>query len=81
EPKILSKSIGIEPLATLISLLAGFKLFGFLGLNAGPAVLVIIQAFITTGTCKEIWSNITVLQKYNSSPYSWLPFLCDEYQI
>lgn len=63
EPKILSKSIGIDPLATLIALFAGFKLFGFLGLIAGPAVLVIIQAFITTGALKEIWSYITVQQK------------------
>ncbi|KUP41519.1 sporulation integral membrane protein YtvI [Bacillus halotolerans] len=63
EPKILSKSIGIDPLATLIALFAGFKLFGFLGLIAGPAVLVVIQAFITTGALKEIWSYITVQQK------------------
>ncbi len=37
EPKILSKSIGLDPLATLIALFAGFKLFGILGLVAGPA--------------------------------------------
>src|SRR5699024_6663219 len=32
EPKILSSSIGMDPLATLISLFVGFKLIGFLGL-------------------------------------------------
>lgn len=63
EPKILSKSIGIDPLATLIALFAGFKLFGFLGLAAGPALLVFIQAFITTGALKEIWAYITVQSK------------------
>ena len=63
EPKILSKSIGLDPLATLIALFAGFKLFGILGLAAGPALLVFIQAFITTGALKEIWAYITVQPK------------------
>lgn len=63
EPKILSKSIGLDPLATLIALFAGFKLFGILGLAAGPALLVFIQAFITTGALKEIWAYITVQSK------------------
>ncbi|MED4800509.1 sporulation integral membrane protein YtvI [Bacillus atrophaeus] len=63
EPKLLSKSIGIDPLATLIALFAGFKLFGFLGLIAGPAILVFIQALLTTGALKEVWSYITAGQK------------------
>ncbi|MFW2947066.1 sporulation integral membrane protein YtvI [Bacillus velezensis] len=63
EPKILSRSIGLDPLATLIALFAGFKLFGILGLAAGPALLVFIQAFITTGALKEIWAYITVQSK------------------
>ena len=33
EPKVLSSSIGMDPLATLISLFVGYKLIGFLGLN------------------------------------------------
>ncbi|MFN2747667.1 sporulation integral membrane protein YtvI [Bacillus sp. z60-18] len=55
EPKILSKSIGLHPLSTLIALFAGFKLFGFLGLIMGPALLVLIQALFTTGILKDIW--------------------------
>ena len=43
EPKVLSQSIGIDPLATLFSLFVGFQLFGFLGLIIGPAVLVLIR--------------------------------------
>lgn len=43
EPKILSSSIGVDPLATLISLFVGYKLFGFLGLLLGPVILVLIQ--------------------------------------
>ncbi|QII50191.1 sporulation integral membrane protein YtvI [Bacillus paralicheniformis] len=58
EPKILSRSIGLHPLGTLIALFAGFKLFGFLGLIMGPALLVLIQALFTTGIFKDIWQFI-----------------------
>ena len=44
EPKILSSNIGVDPLATLLSLFVGYKLFGFLGLLIGPVVLVFIHA-------------------------------------
>ena len=43
EPKILSSSIGLDPLATLVSIFVGFKLIGFLGFILGPIVLVIIR--------------------------------------
>ena len=43
EPKILSTNIGVDPLATLLSLFVGYKLFGFLGLLIGPVILVFIQ--------------------------------------
>ena len=43
EPKVLSSSIGLDPLATLIALFIGFKLIGFLGLIAGPVALVIFN--------------------------------------
>lgn len=43
EPKILSSSIGLDPLATLVSIFVGFKLIGFLGFIAGPIVLVILR--------------------------------------
>ena len=43
EPKILSSSIGLDPLATLIALFIGYKWIGFLGLILGPIVLVIIN--------------------------------------
>lgn len=58
EPKILSRSIGLHPLGTLIALFAGFKLFGFLGLIMGPALLVLIQALFTTGIFKDVWQFI-----------------------
>ena len=45
EPKILSSSIGLDPLATLISIFIGFKLIGFLGFIVGPIVLVVLRTF------------------------------------
>lgn len=41
EPKIYSSSIGLNPLATLIAIFVGLKLFGFFGLIIGPVLLVI----------------------------------------
>ncbi|MFD0051042.1 sporulation integral membrane protein YtvI [Actinomycetes bacterium NPDC127524] len=58
EPKVLSSSIGLDPLATLVSLFAGFKLIGFLGLAAGPVVLVIINTLIKAHVFSDIWDFI-----------------------
>ncbi|GLY10247.1 sporulation integral membrane protein YtvI [Pseudobacillus badius] len=49
EPKVLSSSIGLDPLATLIALFVGFKLAGFFGLILGPIALVIINALHNAG--------------------------------
>lgn len=58
EPKILSASIGLNPLATLISLFVGFKLVGFLGLLLGPVVLVVISTLHHANVFHDIWSFI-----------------------
>jgi sporulation integral membrane protein YtvI len=58
EPKILSSSIGLDPLATLIALFVGFKLFGFLGLIIGPVVLVIGKTLHSANVFQDIWSYI-----------------------
>ncbi|MDQ0220083.1 sporulation integral membrane protein YtvI [Peribacillus cavernae] len=58
EPKVLSSSIGLDPLATLVALFVGFKLIGFLGLIAGPVVLVIINTLIRANIFKDIWNFI-----------------------
>lgn len=44
EPKVVADNLGIHPLATLISIYVGYKLFGFLGLFLGPFLLVVIKA-------------------------------------
>ncbi|MFD2671432.1 sporulation integral membrane protein YtvI [Marinicrinis sediminis] len=49
EPKILGDSVGIGALSALISLYAGFKLFGMIGLFFGPIVIIIYQAMRKVG--------------------------------
>lgn len=44
EPKILGENIGIDPLAVLISLYAGYELLGFYGFILGPFVLITYNA-------------------------------------
>ena len=58
EPKVLSSSIGIDPLATLIALFAGYKIMGFLGLILGPIILVIINTLYRANIFHEIWTFI-----------------------
>jgi sporulation integral membrane protein YtvI len=58
EPKILSSNIGLDPLATLIALFVGYKLIGFLGLIAGPVVLVIINTLNRANIFRDTWTYI-----------------------
>ncbi len=58
EPKLLSSTIGLDPLATLISLFAGFQLFGFIGLIVGPVFLVILRALYEAKFFQEIYQFI-----------------------
>lgn len=48
EPRLLGKSIGLHPLATLASVYVGAKLFGLVGIFAGPLVAVGIKALLPT---------------------------------
>jgi sporulation integral membrane protein YtvI len=58
EPKILSSSIGLDPLATLIALFVGFKLIGFLGLIVGPVTVVILNTLWKAGVFEEVYQFI-----------------------
>ncbi len=44
EPKLVADNLGIHPLATLIAIYVGYKLFGIIGLILGPFILVIGKA-------------------------------------
>ncbi|NLT96430.1 MAG: sporulation integral membrane protein YtvI [Clostridia bacterium] len=46
EPKILGASIGLHPLATLVSVFAGLRLMGIKGVFIGPIVLLIAKVLI-----------------------------------
>ncbi|WP_077214219.1 sporulation integral membrane protein YtvI [Bacillus dakarensis] len=63
EPKVLSSNIGIDPLATLISLFVGYKLIGFLGLIVGPVTLVIIMTLHRANVFKDLWAFIKGSEK------------------
>ncbi|MBT2692865.1 sporulation integral membrane protein YtvI [Bacillus sp. ISL-55] len=58
EPKILSSSIGLDPLATLIALFVGFKTIGFIGLIVGPVILVIINTLQRANVFRDIWTFV-----------------------
>lgn len=59
EPKMLATSIGLNPLATLVVVFVGFKLFGVLGLFIGPGVLVLIKSLTHAKVFNAAWSYIT----------------------
>ncbi|MBM7716780.1 sporulation integral membrane protein YtvI [Bacillus thermophilus] len=43
EPKVMGTHIGLSPLATLIAMYLGLKLFGFLGFFIGPMLLIVFK--------------------------------------
>ena len=43
EPRLIGDKVGIYPVAILIAVYAGLKLFGLIGIFLGPLGLVIIQ--------------------------------------
>lgn len=46
EAKVVGKSIGVHPLATLLSLYLGYRLFGFAGFFIGPILAVVIRTIV-----------------------------------
>jgi sporulation integral membrane protein YtvI len=52
EPKVYSSSMGISPLASLISMYLGFQILGFIGLILGPTIVIIFDTFKKSGLIK-----------------------------
>ncbi|MCL5935227.1 MAG: sporulation integral membrane protein YtvI [Firmicutes bacterium] len=52
ETKVVADSLGIHPLATLISMYLGLKLIGFAGLFMGPILVIAVQAVVKAGVIK-----------------------------
>lgn len=49
EPRIIGKSIGLHPLATLLAIYAGLRLFGIWGMIVAPVVAVLIKSILAGG--------------------------------
>ena len=49
ETKIVSQTMGLHPLATLMSMFVGLKILGPLGVVAGPLFIITVKAFATAG--------------------------------
>ncbi|HWI54161.1 MAG TPA: sporulation integral membrane protein YtvI [Desulfobacteria bacterium] len=49
ETKIVSTTMGLHPLATLVAMYVGLKLFGAMGVVAGPLFLITVKAFASAG--------------------------------
>ncbi len=46
EPRIVGRQIGVHPLAMLVSMYAGLKIFGFIGIFVLPLVLLAVKGFL-----------------------------------
>jgi predicted PurR-regulated permease PerM len=46
EPKLLGNHLGLDPLATLVALYAGFRLWGFGGMLLAPLLAVVVTQLI-----------------------------------
>lgn len=55
EPKLVGKQMGIHPLATLIAMFAGMKLFGLIGLIGFPMMLSILISMDRGGELSFPW--------------------------
>ncbi|MDG5786978.1 sporulation integral membrane protein YtvI [Evansella sp. AB-P1] len=58
EPKVMSKHMGIPPLALLVTLFACYQFLGVLGLLIGPAILIFGQSILKAGVFDEVYSYI-----------------------
>ncbi len=52
EPKVMGSHIGLSPLATLIAMFLGLKLFGILGFIIGPMILIAFNSAKEAGLIK-----------------------------
>lgn len=58
EPKVLASSVGLDPLPTLVAMFAGLKLFGIIGLIAGPVIMVVLTACHRANVFRDIGKYI-----------------------
>ncbi|MCU0236522.1 MAG: sporulation integral membrane protein YtvI [Acidobacteria bacterium] len=54
EPKIIGTQLGLHPLVALMAMFVGLKALGVAGLLLGPAIVVIVQAFMKSGLLPQV---------------------------
>jgi len=57
EPKIVGKSLGLYPVATLISMFVGYNILGIAGIFLFPIIILILKNLNDEGKIR-IWKNI-----------------------
>ena len=55
EAKVVADSLGIHPLATLVSIYMGLKLFGVMGMIIGPLMVIALQAAARSGVITSFY--------------------------
>lgn len=62
QPKIVGKSIGLNPLVTLLAMYVGLKIFGVIGLILFPVAIIVLKALQDTGKI-HIWNSVDTLEE------------------
>lgn len=57
EPKFVGKSIGLNPLVTLMAMYIGLKVFGAIGMFLLPVAIIVLKALQDTGKIR-LWASI-----------------------
>ncbi len=68
EPKLVSMQIGMPPILTIMSIYLGLKIFGFVGVIIGPALLIIIKDMVDSGLLHNLYANDEEYEKQTLSP-------------
>ena len=66
EPKFVGKSIGLNPLVTLIAMYIGLKVFGAVGMFLLPISIIVLKALQDTGKI-HLWQSIETQQDERDS--------------
>lgn len=58
EPKLLASSLGLNPLAALMALFLGIKIWGLFGLIIAPIMMIVFQALHQAGITAQLYAFI-----------------------
>ena len=61
EPKIVSSSVGVNPILTLLSMYIGYKVFSIGGMILGPIILIVIISFYKAGAFNPLINYVKKL--------------------